>query len=93
MRTQVRAVLLSLAGVVSLAGCGGDDNGGGQTPPPPPPPTTQAFEPFVQQQIQQSSCDTLEPASTTATPFTFANDQDTAEPRDVSAVTPGCTQK
>ena len=64
--------------------------GSGSTPPPTGQTSSYGFEPYLQQVVQQSSCNNNTPVSTTNVNFHFAADQDTAEPRDLSRVMPGC---
>jgi hypothetical protein len=92
MHTRMRKGVLVLAcgGAVALASCGGDDHGGGQPPPTSGGPTSLGYEAYLQQEVKQSSCETNEPVSVANVSFVFGADQDTAEPRDLSAVTPGC---
>lgn len=88
MRKQLPAIALGLAAGLALAGCH-DDSGTVSTPPTVTPSV--AFEPFVQTQTEQNTCETTSPASTNNVDFTFASDQDEAEARDVSSVAPACS--
>ena len=82
---------LAVGSIAVLSACGGDGNGGsGSTPPPTGQTTSYGFEPYLQQVVQQSSCSNNTPVSTTNVTFQFAADQDTAEPRNLSMVIPGC---
>ena len=81
---------LAFGSIAVLGACGGDDHGGGSTTPPTGQTSSYGFEPYLQQVVQQSSCDTNTPVTTTNVSFVFAADQDMAEPRDLSQVTPGC---
>ncbi len=83
--THVVGLVAAIGGMV-LVGC--DDN---RTISPQPTPTTSDFEAFAQSLVVKSSCDTFIPADTNSVDFTFAADQDTAEPRDVSTVSAGCS--
>jgi hypothetical protein len=69
-----------------VAGCHDDTS----NPPTPPAPSATGFETYVHELIQGSSCDKSDPVQTNSIEFSFAADQDTADPRDVSAFAPTC---
>lgn len=71
-----------------VAGCHDDP---GKTPPSSPAaPSATAFEAYAIQVIQVSSCENSAPVETNNIEFSFAADQDTAVPRDVSGIAPAC---
>jgi hypothetical protein len=80
---------VAIAGVIMLAGCHDDDRA---SPTPPPPATNMpvAFEAFTQTQIKMGTCTTTTTVETDGIIFSFSGDQDDADPRDISGVTPGC---
>jgi hypothetical protein len=71
-----------------LAGCH-DDTATSSTPPPATNMPT-AFETFTQSQVKIATCNSLVAVEIDAATFGFAADQDEADPRDISGVTPGC---
>jgi hypothetical protein len=77
-----------IAAVLVLAGCHDDD----RISPTPPPATNMpvAFEAFTQAQIQMGTCTTNATVEIDGTTFSFSGDQDDADPRDISGVTPSC---
>jgi hypothetical protein len=88
MRKHLLVIAMGLAGGLMLAGCKDD----GTTVPTAPTVTPSvAFEAFVQGQTEQNTCESTLPAQTNNVDFTFASDQDDADPRDISAVAPACT--
>jgi hypothetical protein len=80
---------VAIAGVVMLAGCHDDDRTS-STPTPPATNMPVAFEAFTQTQIKIGTCTTNTTVETDGITFSFSGDQDDAEPRDISGVTPGC---
>ena len=79
----------AIAGLLMLAGCH-DDNRASPTPPPPATNMPVAFEAFAQTQITMGTCTTTTSVETDGITFSFSGDQDDADPRDISGVTPGC---
>ncbi|MDP9088999.1 MAG: hypothetical protein M3O26_09705 [Pseudomonadota bacterium] len=72
-----------------LVACGND--GTSKVPPSSPAaPSATAFETYAAQVIQGSTCENTAPVETSNIEFSFAADQDTAAPRDVSAIAPNC---
>jgi hypothetical protein len=69
-----------------IAGCH-DDSGNAPTPPAP---SATMFESYAQELIQGSTCEKANPVQTNNIAFSFAADQDTADPRDISAIAPAC---
>jgi len=88
MRKYLLFVAIGLGGGLSLVGC---DDGGGTVPSPPTAVPSVVFESFVQMQTELNTCETTLPAQTNGIDFTFANDQDDADARDISSVVPACT--
>jgi hypothetical protein len=79
---------IGFGGALVLAGCH-DDTATSSTPPPATNmPLT--FEGFTQSQVKIATCNNLAAVEIGATTFDFAADQDEADPRDISDVTPGC---
>jgi hypothetical protein len=89
MRKHLLVIAMGLGGGLVLAGC--HDDGGTTVPTPPTVTPSVAFETFVQTQTEQNTCESTVPAQTNNVDFTFASDQDDADPRDISAVTAACT--
>ena len=88
MRKQLLVMAIGLAGSLTLAGCHDDSS---TVPTPPTVTPSVAFEAFVQGQTEQNTCESASPAQTNAVDFTFASDQDDADARDISSVTPACS--
>ena len=85
-KTHVLGLAATAFGMV-LAACGGEDHAA----TPQPAPATTDFETFAQSLVIKSTCTTFIPADTNSVDFTFAADQDTAEPRDTTTFTVGCS--
>jgi hypothetical protein len=80
---------VGIAAALVLAGCHDD----GRTSPMSSPPATNmpvVFEDFTQAQIKTATCTTNATVEIDATTFSFSGDQDDADPRDISGVTPVC---
>ncbi len=88
MRKYLLVTAIGLAAGLTLAGC---NDGGTTVTTPTPVPTSVAFEAFVQNQTEQNTCESTLPAQTNNIDFTFASDQDDADPRDTSTVAPACS--
>jgi hypothetical protein len=73
----------------ALMGCHNDDSGA----PPTPPPTSSAmsFEGLAFSLVENSTCDTTAPVDINDITFDYNADQNTADPRDLSAVATTCT--
>jgi hypothetical protein len=80
---------IGFGGALVLAGCH-DDTPTSSMPPPPATNMPVAFEAFTQSQVKTATCNTVVAVEIGATTFGFAADQDEADPRDISGVTPGC---
>ena len=93
MRNYGMATAAAAACALLLAGCGGGSDYGSTAPPtnpPPPPPLTASFEDYTRSLAQVFTCDHVAPNPVGTIAFTFASDQDTAPPRDLTGVTTSC---
>ena len=96
MRNYGIATAAAAACALLLAGCsGGSDYGStapptNPPPPPPPPPLTASFEDYTRSLAQVFTCDHVAPNPVGTIAFTFASDQDTAPPRDLTGVATSC---
>jgi hypothetical protein len=88
MRKHLLLMALGCTCGLTLIGC--HDDGGTVATQPVVTPSI-AFEAFVQAQTEMNTCESTSPAQTNGIDFTFASDQDDADARDVSLVTPACT--
>ena len=88
MRNYSVVIAVSTVCGFLIAGC----NDGTSTVPPSSPaaPSATAFETYAVQVIQGSTCENTAPVETNKIEFSFAADQDTAVPRDVSAIAASC---
>jgi hypothetical protein len=86
MRKYVTMFAVGAVGGFLVAGCHDDTS----NPPTPPAPSATGLETYVHELIQGSSCDSTDPVQTNSIEFSFAADQDTADPRDVSTIAPTC---
>ena len=95
MRNYGMATAAAAACALLLAGCSGGSDYGSTAPPtnpppPPPPPLTASFEDYTRSLAQVFTCDHVAPNPVGTIAFTFASDQDTAPPRDLTGVTTSC---
>jgi hypothetical protein len=87
MRNYLTAIVGGVLVGFLLAGCHDDD----RPPSTPPAPSATGFEAYAVQLIHVSTCESTDPVQTNGIEFSFAADQDTADPRDVSMDAPACT--
>ena len=87
MRKHFQICALGLASGMILAACNDDKH----TVPPSTVTAGVGFEAFVQTLVEINTCDKSEPPDTNTSDFTYASDQDSAQPRDLSTVAPACT--
>ena len=87
MRKYLALIAAGSIGGVILAGCHNDQ---GQPPSPPPAPSATAFEPYAANLVETATCENNAPVETNSIIFSFAADQDTAPPRDVSTTATAC---
>jgi hypothetical protein len=86
MRKYLTVILGGAVAGFLVAGCH-DDTG---NPPTPAAPSATSLETYVHELIQGSTCESTDPVQTNSIEFSFAADQDTADPRDVSTDAPTC---
>ncbi len=86
MRKHFQICTLGLACGMILAAC--KDNT--HIVPPSAATAGVGFEAFVQNLVGINTCDKSEALDTNGIDFTYASDQDTAQPRDISTVAPAC---
>lgn len=88
MRNYLGVIAVSAVCGFLLAGC--NDRASTVPPSSPPAPSATAFEAYAAEVIQVSTCENTAPVETNNIEFSFAADQDTAAPRDVSGISPAC---
>lgn len=88
MRNYLVVIAVSTVCGFLVAGC--NDSTSTVPPSSPPAPSATAFETYAVEVIQVSTCENTKPVETNNIEFSFAADQDTAVPRDVSGISPSC---
>jgi hypothetical protein len=88
MRKNFKAIAGGAVCGLLIVGCHQDNGHPSSTPAAP---SAAAFESYAGELIQGSTCENINPVATNNIEFSFAADQDTAVPRDVSMIEPTCT--